>query len=281
MNLFTLHNVAASGGSICSQAISAYTDSLLISEINPIGPLIKRSQPFKQFEGFQPGRVLDKALLASKSDLSLELRSKYFEYQLIISIKHAISLNKNLALREHTHTTYPFKGESNKMGLLDLINSQMNIKELFKEVKIFQPILTVRHPLDNYISARKKNWHKLYCNGSFDNYCSSLTNMQKYFLNQMNAVILRYEDLCASKDGFFSNLSSKLGLYGYSVPSTEVIEMVAVTGKSGRKSSDICLRERQFELLDDNLQREAESSQAFRDLCALNNYNHEIKEHPI
>ena len=276
MNLFTIHNVAASGGSICSQTIAAYTNSLLISEINPLAGVIYKTKYLDNFEGFQPGRVLDKALLSSKKDLSINLRKKYFEYQLQITIEHAKELNKNLLLRDHTHSTYPFKNKNNKLGINQFLNNLDWITDPNLKIKMWQPILTIRHPLDNYLSAKKNKWHVQYCDGSFDDYCKSLLSMQNTFTVNFRSIVLRYEDLCTSVEDFCHKLSSLLGFEQFSMPSIESINSVAITGKSGRKSSDIGLRKRQVHLLDDSLIQEVNNSHNYIQLCKLNGYNPDI-----
>lgn len=281
MNLFTIHNVAASGGSICSQFVAACSNSLLVSEIAPSGWLLHPHPDNRQYlHGFKPGRPLDHALLNSGKDLSPELKLKYFGYQLEITLLHAHELGKNVLLREHNHSTFPFHDQATRAELLPFLSSWLNSVSLNIPLKQWRPILTVRHPLDSFLSAREKGWHEEYLqNGTntFDSYCLGLLRMQQSFADQHKALVLRYEDLCSDSGSFLSHLSDGLGCSFFTQPTSSDISSVAVTGKSGRQSPHICLRERQIRLIDDNLTAQIETSAVYMQLCALNGYSPEIQ----
>ena len=100
--LLTVHHVAASGGSIVSQVLAASTNSVLVSEINPLGTVKRGLKPF-----YDPTSLLWHLVYNSK-DLSPALKLKYFFGQLDISIEHVKSLSKNIVLRDHSHTTFNF-----------------------------------------------------------------------------------------------------------------------------------------------------------------------------
>ena len=108
--------------------------------------------------------------------------------------------------------------------------------------------------------------------------------MQNYFVKNTDAVVLRYEDLCSSADLFFYNLSHNINFEEHkiiNIPSNEMINGIAVSGKSGRKTSEISLRERQLDLLDNSLEKEIQSCQEYIRLCQLNDYNSQVEDSPI
>ena len=80
INIYTIHNIAASGGSICSQFFAAASKSILVSEINPRGFLLNPEKKFRQYPagGFMPGNPLTLGLLDSEIDLPIDLRDKTF-----------------------------------------------------------------------------------------------------------------------------------------------------------------------------------------------------------
>lgn len=277
-HLFTVHNVAASGGSICSQFIAACTNSLLSSEIHPLGEVLPERQADQaNLRRFSPGRPLDHVLLDSKHDLSNTLKLKSFGDQLELSIRHAASLGKNLTLREHTHSNFTLGGLQAKNGLLDFLSHQCNGHLMRLVTFKWPPILTVRHPLDNFLSARKKKWHRTYASdGYFETYCKALLEMQNYFAGKWGAVCLRYEDLCIDQSRFFHDLVTRLECPFLQVPMRERVRSVSITGKSGRRSNEISLRPRQLELVEDDLRRQVTSSVAYVELCKLNGYNSDI-----
>ena len=155
--LLTVHHVAASGGSIVSQVLAASTNSVLISEINPLGTVYRGLEPF-----YDPTSLLWHLVYNSR-DLSPTLKLKYFFGQLEISIEHVKSLSKNLLLRDHSHSTFNFLNKNQTFNnkkvdsffLESLKYFYSKKKDMFDFPRI-KPILSIRHPLDSFIASRKK-----------------------------------------------------------------------------------------------------------------------------
>jgi len=283
MNLFTIHNVAASGGSICSQFIAASSNSLLLSEINPLGStMYTAEQASNRKHIFKPGRPLDHALIDSGQDLSPSLKLKFFYSQLEIALLHSQSIGKNIVLREHTHSAYPFCGEIGRIPLLEYLSFVSNSLPFTTIFRQWRPILTIRHPLDSYISASKKGWASNYApDGLFETYCKELLEMQSYFVNRWNALMLRYEDLCSNKKSFLRQLSTGLDCSFLELPNDSKMASISVTGTSGRPQSErIAERSRQIHLVDEGLRFQVESSKHYELLCSANQYNPKIDQNP-
>lgn len=285
MNVFTIHHTAGSGGSICSQYFAAAGNALLISEISPHGALYssrsKNPNLNQRLRGFSPGRPLDHALLDSGCDLSPALKEKFFASQLDICFSHASEIGKNVLLREHSHSAYGFEGRQ-RLGLLEFLARCGDGYWQESLIKFWKPVFTIRHPLDNFVSARSKNWHLCYSrDGLFDSYCREILHMQQWYVKRWGALVLRYEDLCVSPDSFLASLSSGLDCGFLAAPSAAEVDSVAVTGKSGRKASAIRLPARQADLIVDDLRSEVESSKSYQELCALNGYCTGISSGPI
>ena len=282
--LFTIHHVAGSGGSIVSQVISAATNSILISEINPFASIRNKNiEPF-----YDPTSILWHLTYNSK-EISANNKLKYFFFQLGISINHAQEFSKNLVIRDHTHSTFNFLGN-------DIVLNNEKIDSLFLDpLKLFykvnsseinfpkaKPILSIRHPLDNYISARKRRWLGAYCglNLNIENYCKSLIKLQKHMKMKENAVVIRYEDLCLGMEKVLASVFKDLEVE-YKIPTLVDINKNKVTGKSGRKSVDISLRDRMISEVDKDLIDEINQSLSYNEYCNMNNYNINYKEYPI
>ena len=283
--LFTIHHTAGSGGSIISKAISAATNSILLSEINPFGSIGKGfAKPF-----FDPTSVLFHLTLNSQ-EISNELKLQYFHSQLDISINHSISISKNLIIRDHTHSTYNFLdkeiyfNEKHVNSLfMEAIKNYYDIRNLQKTYPRKNPILSVRHPLDNFISARKQtNWLQTYCglNISIDNYCKALVKMQKYMTEKENAKVVRYEDLCIDLEKTLYEIFDKSEEF-FEIPSMELINNIRVTGESGRKSNKIEFRNRFTPDVDTDLIEQINKSIYYEEFCSINNYNTSHKDFPL
>ena len=283
--LLTVHHVAASGGSIVSQVLAAATNSVLISEINPLGSI-------HGCRGLKPRydpTSLVWHLVYNSEDLSPKLKLRYFFGQLDISIEHVKGLSRNLLLRDHSHTTFNFLNKNltfNKKKLNSLFLESINYfytqkSETFDFPRI-KPIISVRHPLDSYIASRKKGWLAPYCGDeiNLDNYCNGLLNFQNYLKNAASAKVLRYEDLCMKLETCLENLFLNLEIE-FKIPSLEEINLIKVTGKSGRKSVDIEVRERLISDIDDSLKTQVEISKNYKKYCELNGYDPNYKNFPI
>ena len=281
--LLTVHHVAASGGSIVSQVLAASTNSVLVSEINPFGTVYRGLEPF-----YDPTSLLWHLVYNSK-DLSPTLKLKYFFGQLDISIEHVKSLSKNLLLRDHSHTTFNFLNKNqtfnNKKVDSFFLESLKYFYSKKKDILNFpriNPFLSIRHPLDSFIASRKKNWLFEYCGDviNIDNYCKGLLNFQNYMENVEFAKVIRYEDLCLNFESSLNELFLDLDIK-YKIPTLSEINRIKVTGKSGRKSNDIVLRERFLDDLDDCLKNQIKESIYYKQFCRKNNYNPNYNQPPI
>ena len=276
--------MAGSGGSIVSQIISAATNSILVSEINPFAPIRKN----KKDPIFDPTSLLLHLTYNSK-EISNNYKFKYFMFQLEISINHAHDLSKNLLLRDHTHSTFNYLNQSmylNKKKISSLFIEPVkyyyeinNLKFNFPRAK---PILSIRHPLDNYIAARQRKWLRSYCgsNLNIDNYCKSLIKLQNYIKDNENGIIIRYEDFCVDFEKGLYETFEQMKL-DYTIPKLIDINNIKVTGKSGRKSFDVCLRDRQLSEVDEELINEINLSSNYNEYCKMNNYNPNYLDYPL
>ena len=282
--LFTIHHVAGPGGSIVSKVISAATNSILISEINPFASI--RNEKIPPF--YDPTSLLWHLTYNSK-EISNENKLRYFLFQLEISINHAQNLSKNLLIRDHTHSTFNFlqqdiyfnnkKSYSLFMEPLKYFYEKSNSKKKFPRAI---PILSVRHPLDNFLSARRNNWLGKYCglDKVLDNYCKALVNLQNYMKDIENAEIIRYEDLCIDMENTLTNIFNKIHA-AFKIPSINDINNIKVTGQSGRKSENIELRNRLISQIDQNLIDAINNSFYYKEYCKMNKYNPDYKDLPL
>ena len=283
--LLTIHHVAASGGSIVSQVLAAATNSVLISEINPLGSI----HGYRGLKPYYDPTSLVWHLVYNSEDLSSKLKLRYFFGQLDISIEHVKGLSKNLLLRDHSHTTFNFLNKNltyNKKKLDSLFLESINYfytqkSETFDFPRI-KPIISIRHPLDSYVASRKKGWLAPYCGDeiNLDNYCNGLLNFQNYLKYAASAKVLRYEDLCMKLETCLENLFLNLEME-YKIPSLEEINLIKVTGKSGRKSDGIEIRERIISDIDDSLKTQVETSKYYKKYCELNGYEPNYKNYQL
>ena len=282
--LLTIHHACCTGGSIISQILASATNSILISEINPFQSIRdQRIQPF-----FAPTAILWHLVYNSK-DISHSQKLKYFYCQLDISIEHAKGLQKNLLLRDHTHSTFNFSDKdiffmNKKLGssFLETLSYFYELKSKDFNFALFKPFISVRHPLDSFIAARKKGWLAPYCGGeiNLENYCKGLLKFQKYMEKEKSAKVIRYEDICINLSDCLKKTFLDFNI-DYQIPSLNEINLIKVTGKSGRKTNNILLRERLNEDVDNELKNQIEFSNYYKKYCQLNKYNPNYQDYQI
>ena len=99
-------------------------------------------------------------------------------------------------------------------------------------------------------------------------------------IEKENALIIRYEDLCLDigtvLDYMFKNTQVE-----YKIPTLADIYKIKVTGKSGRQSLNISLRDRLISEVDQDLINDINNSSEYKVYCNMNNYNTNYKEYPI
>lgn len=74
--------------------------------------------------------------------------------------------------------------------------------------------------------------------------------MRNSFVDEYDALVLRYEDLCANPNKFLVALRVGLSADFLVLPDQNDVNKVACTGKSGRATLTVGIRKRQHNLID-------------------------------
>jgi hypothetical protein len=169
---------------------------------------------------------------------------------------NAISLGQRLVVRDHAHSHFHV-GDSicQRPSLREIISSQ------FASVSV----LTVRHPLDSYLSLEENGW-VTFRPGTFDEYCRRYA---EFIYTYDGVPLFKYEDFIEAPHQVMSNICLALQL-PYSDQFVELFSLFKLTGESGRSSAFIehMPRRRITETLRDEL---AQSNQ-YKELVAKLNY---------
>jgi hypothetical protein len=188
-------------------------DTIILSEVHPYR-LIER------FDPFDPVQTL---LLHNKFN-NLRLIKTEFLNRIEKVLKLTDKEGYKIVLRDHTHSDYLIANDSkqtiNKMSLINVLKSNYDTLS----------ILTIRNPVDTYLSLTKNKWNT--SNLSFENYCERFLQMCKTY-EKINCKIIRYEDFCNNPNETMKLICKILKL-DFNKDFLNSFYLVKTTGNSGR-----------------------------------------------
>ena len=255
--LRTLHHFACTGGSLLSRCIEAQPNTMLLSEIDPFSTL-GRVNP-----GFAPTDTIRQAQLNLRS-LPIEALEATFVGGVNSLYEELRQKGRRLVLRDHTHSHYctsidPF--------------ARPNVRDVLAKHFSLKSVVTVRHPIDSFISLRKNNW-VMYEPDTLEEYC----RRYHLFLDAYpDTPIIHYEKFVDAP-----NVTGRKMLELLDLPYLENWQdwssLIKVTGDSGRKGDQISPRPRKP--LDQELIEACASSAAYQSLCDRLEYNVDTEASP-
>jgi hypothetical protein len=220
-----IHHLACSGGTLISKCLSAMPNVFLLSEVHPSTELHIGSIDPK----YMPSDI---ASLAKYSGIPKykDLANQIFLNSVISANKHVEKFGGVLILRDHTHADFCL-GEKNSdsPALVDLLTPHFDVKSL----------LTIRDPIDAYISLEKNEWLHFEPK-TFDEYCSRVKSLIKCY---HNIDLIKYEEFVLSPESCMKAICESLAIE-YSDLFLNIYDQFKMTGDSGRKSFIISERSR-------------------------------------
>jgi len=217
MNVITLHHLACSGGTILSKAIAAMKGVVLLSEIHPdrhlengYDPLVQLTSGYNLDEGER--RKLDEC----------------FVREIEVCAGLAKRRNCQLVIRDHCSRDF-----------VEMDRHASRLVELLQPHIVVTPIVTVRDPVDTWISYRRRGWFN---KGDPGELCSRLLRLVAAF---DSAPVYKYEDFIADTDRLLSNLCEHAGIEFCKDFQARMAEVTHLTGNSGRSGELPASRPRQ------------------------------------
>lgn len=221
----TLHHFACTGGSLISKCVAAMPNVQLLSEISPLSTLQDRgARP--RFAPTDMATLLRQSTRGTSQTLLIEL----FLQGLDTIYSDCIYRGQRLVLRDHAHSDFcTGDGATPHPGLRSIVGTKFPVLS----------VVTVRHPLDSYLSLRVKNWLH-FVPATFDEYCRRYIE----FLRAHDGLpIIQYEQFVSNPAAIMSEICSHLDL-AYSPQFIELFSVFTVTGESGRTGDVIDVRPR-------------------------------------
>lgn len=244
----TIHHFACTGGTLFSKCLAVMPNTQLLSEVDPLSTM--------------------RDLIFAPSDLILHLRHSQrpvpqdvllniFLSGLQVLYDHSNRNGTRLVLRDHTHSHFCVGAE-----VPDRATFQALIATKFPTLSV----VTVRHPLDSFLSLRYQKWH-LFLPQTFDEYCKRyLAFLDAY----QGLAVFKYEDLITDTDKTLADVCAVLQLLF--VPDVlDLLSVVGLTGDSGR--GGLVIEKRARRPVPEDVAAECLTSSTYTTLCARLGYD--------
>lgn len=247
-----LHHFACTGGTLISKCLAAMPNTQLIGEIDPLSTM--------QRDGALLFAPTDMVLLMRQSSRGVSdvLITEMFNASLDLIEADCRVNGQRLLLRDHAHSHYCHG---------DRIPDRPSLREIVAARFPVVTALTVRHPLDSYLSLTSLAWVSFRPPG-LDEYC------RRYlvFLDaHADLPMMRYEDFLDAPQARMHALCADLDL-PYSEDFIDLFDVFRLSGDSGRAGDVIQKRPRRP--FDPALAQEADRSRHYSRLLQRLKYEH-------
>lgn len=220
--LRTLHHLACTGGTLISKAISAQPNVALLSEVDPFTPL-------RNAHTFRPTDMIGLAKMGSRG-ATLGIQAKIFQASVDLLAQESDGQGIYLVLRDHSHGKYTYGND---------IDPHPGIRTLLGDAYDLKSVVTVRNPIDSYLSIKTNGWDK-FSPDSFDEYCR---RMLVFLDDYAGLPVIRYEDFVTDPHTVGAALCDALHL-PFNPDFVDLMSAINLSGDSGRKGIEIRLRAR-------------------------------------
>lgn len=256
-DLYMIHHLACSGGSLISKIIRDSFNCILLSEINPGYSFGSHS--------FTPTDLLSQFAYASnKSIRTFKKRIETYNRNIDFCFEN-VDKNQFIVIRDWSEGDfYSSKVVPHICSCKDWINSQ--------KYNIYS-IVSVRHPLESFISKTKNNWEIAEKKNSLEIYCRRYLD----FLNHYEgSKIIYYENVCNNYELEVKRISE---LWGKEFKKIKSLSNKQISGDSGRSSLQISLRPSKN--ISKEISIQMNTSNSYIKLCKRLGYRADIKENSI
>ena len=247
-----IQHFSCTGGTLFGKCIAAMPNTILLSEISPLSTqlFLSGTSPV-----FCPTDAISLARI-SRAPAIDKLCADVFLAEIHVIEKHLRNFGQRLVLREHSHSSFL---------LGDKPTPNTTISNIVGDTSQLVSIVTVRHPVDSYLSMKNNKWTH-YDPATFDEYC------RRYLIflgvNQ-DTPVFKYENLLDKPESTLQKICDHFDI-PYNQDFQDYLEVMNATGNSGRSSNYIGKRDRRP--CSEEFLLEVRESSHFIDLCKLLDY---------
>lgn len=235
-----LHHFACTGGTLMSKCVAAMPNTQLLSEVNPLSTL--NDVPGKP--SFAPTDMI-RQMRQSTRGVEPEVIVELFLNDLDVVYTEALKKGYRLVLRDHSHSHY--------CSGIALPNGPHLAAMVARRHDILS-VLTVRDPVDSFLSLKTRQWHSHFQPDTFDEYCKRYLAFME---DHRGVPVFKYEDFLRYPVTVMSDICARLAL-PFSDQFESLFGVFRLTGDSGRTSDRI--EPRQPRPIDPDMASEMEAS---------------------
>ena len=245
----SIHHFGASGGTLISRCIALMPNVTLLSEIDPLSYLGLSRDPVQRHT-FRPTDLIHAGRVALRPIDDATAQATFAAglgalHQALCAEGH------QLVLRDHAHSQ--FCSDVDPGG-------RPTLYEMLKNEHAVRSIVTVRHPLDSFLSLIANRWQH-FSPFTLEEYAR---RYQLFLDRHSDLEIVRYEEVVADPDAALQHICSVLELDF--IPGTaSLLNVVRMSGMSGRQSRGISSRPRRP--IPKEISRQFATSPGFAKLC--------------
>lgn len=247
----TIHHFACTGGTLITRHLAALPGLRVISEVDPLST----HGVYKKFPAFAPTDLI-RMLRQSDPSVSDATILRVFIAGLRALYDDCSDHGQHLLLRDHSHSQFCTDQDyTARPTLLEILRPHFPIVS----------VVSVRHPLDSYLSLQANNWVS-FAPPTLDEYCKRY----RAFLDAHDGLAsVRYEDFVGASEDGLASICTILNL-PFDSGVLEKAATIHLSGNSGRKGGAIKQRERRQ--VPDLISKETQSSPNYLELCHTMGY---------
>jgi hypothetical protein len=248
----SIHHFACTGGTIMSKCLAALPNAVLLSEINPLSTM----QTTQVKSKFAPTDLIFH-LRKSFRDIDKLAIEECFLSGLRKVRDRLATQGRRVLIRDHAHSQFCTSDNyENRPTLGELIKSEINLLS----------VVTVRHPLDSFMSLKQNGWVHFFPKTLHEYSCRYI----EFLLRYSNASIFYYETFTENPERIVKSICKVLDL-PYHQDVFDLAGHISLSGDSGR--SGVSIKPRPRREVSADLRSEIAKSASYVELCQRLGYN--------
>ena len=256
-DIYIIHHLACTGGTLISKLIRDSFNCILVSEINP-------GYNFG-YHYFSPTNLLSQFSVSSGKPMRTIKKAIEIYNESIDFCLDNIELDQFLVIRDWSEGDFYHQ---------NLVPHNCSTKDWIDPKKYnIHSIISVRHPIESFISKLNNSWEKIDNQNAFEIYCKRYLDFLNHYAG---CKIIYYEDICSNYELELNKLSK---IWCKKLKSIKLISKKKMSGDSGRSSLKIDLRKSKN--ISKKLRSQINSSNSYIELCKRLGYKSDIEENSL